>query len=217
MPKTLLYLTVVITYVLLLTFIVWLVGIRPRRPLRDRIAGLLQIVAAYAFTLGVLKAGGILEAFPDLSRGLTSNDLAVFLGSNFHAFGILFTALWVALSPTTTSSAAAFLLRLPVLIGLSVILVAYGVLHFLVVVPVAYVGYLITSVPIDAILHSARDATIENGKYLLEIKRTVVTHEVELRNFAVAVPAFVLGVVLKMLPLLKPGSTEGTKRSRVSV
>ena len=93
--------------------------------------------------------------------------------------------------------------RLPVLLVGLVILFMYAVAHFLIVVPVAYFGYLITSVPIEAIIHSGGDMKVAMGDDAGLIRELVIDKEVAFRNFAVALPAFMISFVLKISPLLR--------------
>ena len=78
----------------------------------------------------------------------------------------------------------------------------YMIIHFLAIVPLAYFAYLITSVPIDAILNASTDIEITIGVETVRIKELVMQNEVAMRNFAVGIPAFVVSLVLKIWPLM---------------
>jgi hypothetical protein len=204
--RTLAYVLTILVYVGLTALVLWLFAIRPRQPLKDRIANLLQLVAAYTFMLGLMSSSGVFKAFDWLQRDLTSQDPLRFLASNSEAFSIVYAAAAVAFDPTTSASMPRFFLGLPVLLAGVVILLAYTIVHFLVIVPIAYFGYLVTSVPIDAILKSGSDIEIKSGGGVIRIRELVQQNEPAIRNFAVAVPALLTSFVLKFGSLLRPAS-----------
>jgi hypothetical protein len=199
--KTLAYIVIVFVFAGLVLLVLWILAIRPRQDVKVKVAGLLQLVAAYTLILGLLSGAGVFEAFDELQRELTSPDPLVFLAANFHAFSIIFGAMAVALDPNTASSTPRFFLGLPVLLFQALLLLAYAFVHFIAIVPIAYFGYLVTSVPIDAIMNSGSDIGFTRGADMIRIKQLVSQNETAIRNFAVALPAFVTSFVLKIGPL----------------
>lgn len=189
----------------LAVFVLWFLAVRPRLPLRDRIAGLLQLVAVYTLLQGLLSSSGVFKVFAILQQGLTSPDPLVFLRANHWMFAGIFSALGLSFHPDTLATPFRFLLGVPVLVGLSLIVMVYAVVHFLVIVPIAYFAYLVTSVPVDAILNATSDVEITIGEAAVRIQALVAQNESAIRNFAVALPAFAVSLVLKMWPLLRRG------------
>jgi len=82
----------VLVYMGLVAFVLWLIAIRPRLPMRDKIAGLLQLVAVYTLLLGLLSSSGVFKEFDGLQRNLTSPDPLVFLQGNLAIFIFLLPA-----------------------------------------------------------------------------------------------------------------------------
>jgi hypothetical protein len=200
--KTLAYVATVFVLAGLVLLALWILAIRPGQAVKDKVAALLQLVAGYTLIFGLLSSAGVLKAFDEIQRGLTSPDPLVFLGANFHAFTFIFSAMGVALDPNTASSIPRFLLGIPVLFFEALLLFAYAVVHFVAVVPIAYFGYLVTSIPVDAILNSRSDVMITLGGEAICIKQLVIQNETAIRNFAVALPAFTTSLVFKIGPLL---------------
>ena len=97
------------------------------------------------------------------------------------------------------------LLGFPVLLAQALGLFAYAIIHFLAIAPIAYFAYLVTSVPVDAILNSGSDIEIGSGVEAVCIKALVVQNETAIRHWAVALPAFAVSLFLKIWPLLKRG------------
>ena len=192
---------VVLGYIGLVALVLWLLAVRPRLPLRDRISGLLQLLAVYTFIIGLLSASGAFKAFVTLQQELTSPDPLVFLRANLHVFMGIFSAMAVALDPATSS--AATWIALPVIVVLELLVFVYAVVHFFVIVPLAYFAYLITSVPVDAILNAPSDVEITIGTEIVHIKGLVCENQAALRNFAVGIPAFVVSLLLKIWPLVR--------------
>jgi hypothetical protein len=190
----------------LAAFVLWWLAIRPHLPLRDRIAGLLQLVAVYTLLLGLLSSSGVFKILDTLQRDLTSPDPLLFLRANCVMFAGIFAALAVALRPETLAWDLRMWLGAPVLLGFALVGFVYSVVHFLAVAPIAYFAYVVTSVPVDAILNAAADTEIRFGDNAVRIKGLVTQNEAAIRNFAVALPAFAVSLVLKMWPLLRRGA-----------
>ena len=121
----------------------------------------------------------------------------LFLIGNLDIFVVLFSAMSVALNPNTIS-----LIALPVLLVLTLFLIMYALIHFLVIVPLAYFAYLITSVRVEAILNASSDVKIEIGPDTVRIKALILKKEVHIRNFAVGIPTYVVSLMLKIWPLV---------------
>ena len=102
-----------------------------------------------------------------------------------------------------------YIVKMPFLIFLSIILIAYTFIHLLVIVPITYFGYLITSIPIDAVLNSTQDVIVKaNNDVIINIKDLIKDNEVTIRNFAVGLPAFAISVIFKLVPLLRKRADE---------
>jgi hypothetical protein len=203
MTRILAYALTVAVYVALAGVNLWLIANRLSGRLTDKVAGLLLLIGAYALVLGLLSALGIFKEFAWLQADLTSPDPGRFLMGNLLAVAIMFKAMFIALDPATASSGLVFLLRIPLLLALALVLFAYALVHLLVVVPVTYFAYLVTSQPIDAVLAAPSEVEFRAGRRAIRIKALVEENAPALRNFAVALPAFALSVILKILPLLQ--------------
>ena len=208
--KILVYVLTILVYAGLVALVIWALAVRSRMPVKDKIAGLLQLVATYTFILGLLSSSGVFKVFDKLQLNLTSPNPLVFLSANTLLFSILFGGMVVALDPSTNSSELRFLLGLPILFAEALLLFAYAVIHFLVIVPIAYFGYLATSVPIDAILNSGSDIEFAMDGNVMRIKELISQNEAAVRNFAVSLPAFATSLVLKIWPLLRRGEKRPT-------
>jgi hypothetical protein len=204
--RTLISTLVVLGFGGLAGFVLWWLAIRPRLPLRDRIAGLLQLVAVYTLLQGLLSSSGVFKVFGILQQGLTSPDPLIFLRANFWMFAGVFFALGLSLHPDTVATPLRMLLGVPVLVGLSLIVMAYALVHFLAIVPIAYFAYVVTSVPVDAILNATSDVEITIGGAAVRIQGLVAQNEAAIRNFVVALPAFTVSLVLKMWPMVRRGA-----------
>jgi hypothetical protein len=192
---------VVLGYIGLLAFVLWFLAIRPRLPLKDKISVLLQLLAGYTFILGLLSASGVFTFFGSLQLELTSPDALLFLRANLLMFAGIFGAMTVALDPSTLSVHP--WIAPPVLLVLTLLLFGYALIHFFVIVPLAYFAYLITSVPVDAILNAPSDVEIAIGTESVRIKALVLKNEAAIRNFAVGIPAFTVSFLLKIWPLVR--------------
>jgi hypothetical protein len=190
--------SVVLGYIGLLTFVLWFLVTRPGLPLKEKISSLLQLLAVYTFILGLLSASGVFSAFGSMQRDLISADPLLFLRGNFAIFTVLFGAAAVALDPNTQSWVSIL-----VTLVLSLFLFFYAVIHFFVIVPLGYFAYLISSVPVDAVLNAHSEVQITIGSESVSIKSMVLKNETAIRNFAVGIPASMVSLLLKIWSLLR--------------
>jgi hypothetical protein len=77
--------------------------------------------------------------------------------------------------------------------------------------PLAYFGYVLTSVPIDSILLSGHDMEFGDGTHVVKVKELFVANEVAIRNFAVALPALGTSILIKSRDLFTKPKTSGEK------
>lgn len=202
--KIFIYTIVIAGYVGLAILSAWLFGIRSQKPVKDVIDGLLKLIAVYTFLMGVSVNAGLFGSYESLARDLTSSDPLVFLAGNFYLLSIFYLAAGAALSGV----GIVYIVKIPFLIVLFIILIAYTFFHLLVIVPITYFGYLITSIPIDAVLNSTQDIYVKTNDVTINIKHLIKDNEVILRNFALGFPAFAISVIFKLVPLLRKRADE---------
>jgi hypothetical protein len=188
---------------LLYVTVVFFVLKRRQKSLSDRIGGLLQILTIYSTVVLLLSKAGVFDSLKGLEGDLTASNPLQFMRGNLVAFTTIFSGLFVALDPWTSASTLRLVLTAPMLIGMLLLVFAYAVFHVLIVVPVSYFGYLVTGVPIEAILAArGSEVSITYGKSHLLIADLVRQNEFVLRHFAVGLPATVLTSGLKLWPLI---------------
>src|SRR5262245_61962681 len=159
---------VVLLYLGLLISVAWFIARRPGVRLTDKVSGLLQLLALYTFMLSLLSASGVFAGVGTLQRELASSDPLRFVRANAAMFAGLSGAMAVALHPGALSGYSVF--TVPVLIVLELLLFMYAVVHFCVIAPMAYFAYVLTSVPVDAILRAPSDITFTFGKESVSIQ-----------------------------------------------
>ncbi len=188
----------------LLLFNIWFFLIWPKRALAEKVATILQIVAVYTFTLGVLDKVGVLSEFKFLAVELTSPDLSMFLAANFAVVAIGFQAMALAMMPAKTTLTPMVVLHAPVLILLMPFALLSTLVYFLIVMPWAYVAQVLISIPIDALLNTSGDYCITahvpgepDSQFC--IKAAVEADTFAVKNFLIAIPALAIAFGLKVL------------------
>jgi hypothetical protein len=176
----------------------WLFLIRPKKPWTERISFVFQLVGIYTLALGVLAQTDIFKGIGGIGSEMTSPNLLEFAAGNLAFLGIILVIFSYALS-----SKPGFLESVMLLLFYTPTLLAYAVFHLMIIMPLAYIPYVIASVPIDAILQSTTDFTLSRGGSSFQMKAFVAENAVSLKSFLVAVPALVLAVSSKMLTLYK--------------
>jgi hypothetical protein len=193
---------VVPVFIGLLALNAWLFLIRPKKPWTERVSFVLQLVGIYTLGLGILAQTDLFRDVGGLGEEMTSPNLFEFAAGNLRFLGIIFVISSMAF--TTSASGPGFL----VLVVYAPALFAYAAFHLLIVMPLAYIPYVIASVPIDAVLHSTTDFTLSRDGSALHMKAFVAENAVSLKSFLVALPALVLAVSGKMFALYKRNRPE---------
>lgn len=175
-------------------------------PWLGKVALLLAVLGVYTFALGFLTQTEILKQFGALTEDMTSPNLYEFIGSNFHFMSILSSSLAQAMYPEKTTpvgwrSLFWLIFDVPVLFLTALIFLAYSVFHLVVITPIAYIAYVIVSVPIRNIQTSRRDTEVtfsspSLGKQTVSIQEIFSSNVVSVRSFLVAVPAMVFSMIL---------------------
>jgi hypothetical protein len=183
---------VVLGFVAVLALDVWLFLIRPKKPWTERVSFVLQLVGIYTLGLGILAQTDLFKGIGGIGEEMTSGNLFQFVAGNLAFIGIIILIWRLALLQS-----AIVLFYVPPLF-------VYAVFHLLIVMPLAYIPYVMASIPVDAVVHSTEDFTLSRvGGGALHAKVFVAENAVSLKSFLVALPALVLTVLSKMLALYK--------------
>jgi hypothetical protein len=193
---------------LVATFDVWLLLIRPDLPFDAKARFFFGLLGVYTFTFGVLSASGLFEKMPSVGRDLTSPNPAIFLAGNLTAFALLQSAFAVALrserTPESLDRRGAvvrfFAETLFLFLGV-VLLIAFIIIYYVLIAPLAWLAYVIASAPLDSIMGSAADMSLSisgssvGEEQTVTVKGLVGDHLTTLRNVLVAVPSLVLSLI----------------------
>jgi hypothetical protein len=159
----------------------------PKRSFAENIATVLKIVTVYTFTFGVLTSVGVLRAFPSLASYLTSPNLLEFMVGNFRASAIVAQGVTVMEEPLKNGFMATAGIEPLVLMILTPILLVGIFLYIGIVMPWAYLAYVIVSVPVNAVLTAGPDSCVfigEGSNYC--IKAAVKADPITFKNFMAA-------------------------------
>jgi len=161
---------IVSLFIIVLLLDGWVFIIRPRKPLREKLSFVFQVVATYTFAFGLVVQSKLLASFGTLAQDMTSPNLFEFLRGNFAFLGYIFLGLASALEPIKETYGPLYIFEMLVLLIVGLLSLVYAVLHLLILVPFTYLGYMLASVPINAIVTSNKDYFIAIGGQTLSIK-----------------------------------------------
>jgi hypothetical protein len=189
----------VLAYFLLLALNVWLLWFLPTAPPIEKVSFMLAIVGIYNFALNFLSATGLFKADPSWLDEMTSPSLLDFVAGAFRLTGLAYLTLSLFIRgfpPPTLPRLRFFLLLITIPLALGMLLTAALVTaaYLVVIVPVAYIGYLLASVFLDAIENAPDDFAISSEEGLLTMKEALRDHRAQLRTLVVGLPATVVGI-----------------------
>lgn len=190
---------VVLVYLLLLALNVWLLWFLPEVPTREKVSFVLTLVGFYSLALNFSNGSGLTAAFPSWLADMTSPNLREFAASSFKVLSVAFlmASLFVRGFPPPVLSRLSFvgvLLALPLALVAVVALFVVAAAYLVVIVPLAYIAYLLASIFLDAIENAPGDFLLSSEEGQLTMKGAVREHRAQLKTLVVGVPSTVLGI-----------------------
>ncbi len=185
---------------------VWLIRRTGGRVL-DQVAFALRILGLYTIILGFLKSSSALARFGDVLEEMTSPNFFDFAAGNSRALAILFGGVSIGfggpITPGPRARLAAF--GQVLLVPASLLLVAFTAFHLLVIMPLAYVGYLAAGAIVQAIASSPTDIRLSTSgppPQAVSLRAAMTEDPVAARSYLVGVPSLVLAFTLELVKKL---------------
>jgi hypothetical protein len=175
----------------------------------ERLSAALALVGYYGIGLGLISKSAVLRDHAKVVEEMTSPNPVMFLAGNFTLLFFPFGIASLGLNPRRSGDASPALGCLgQLIIGLMVIpLLFYALFHIFVIVPLAYMAYLLASALISAIsdasgdtvltISSTRETEVEPKS--ISLKELVTADPPSAKNFLVGVPAAALSLATTML------------------
>lgn len=174
--------------------------------LPDKTSAVLAIIGLYGLGVGFFTSSPALEAFRSDASNLTSTNIVDFVTANLIFMSFIMFIVSLGLASRGESGAPHWLRFLGGLLWLALfpVVIAYSVIHLLIVVPVTYVPNLLASALVTAIAYSGGDVEMvanqddeEVGR--ASIKNIVKHNEMAAKGFFMGVPAVVVAFLGKVL------------------
>lgn len=166
----------------------------------------LQIIAFYGIGLGLIARSATLRSTLNL-EDMTSHNLDRFISANMIFLSLpVFTA-FVAGNKLRRRGEGIALGCLGHLLWLasSPLLMGYVIFHFVVVMPITYLGYVVASALFESIRYSAVDQEYGGGtdaaKTTFGLREIIIADQMVAKTFIVGIPAAVLTLALKLTAL----------------
>jgi len=173
----------------------------------DQVSFALRILGLYAIVLGLLKTSSALAAFGGVLDEMTSPRLFSFVAGNFLALGILFEGISIGLrgprAPGPGARLAAFGTFL--LVPAALLLLAFTAFHLLVIMPLAYVGFLLAGSIVQAIASAPGDVRLSvegPSPQTISLRAALTQDPVAARSYLVGIPSLVLSFAVELVKRL---------------
>ena len=171
-------------------------------PWSSRLGFALQILAVYGIGIGFVQKSDALKGLPALEE-MTSPNLLKFVRGNMSFLSMLNWLAWVGLGPRARDASQGLgALGVVLVLCAYPVLFLYCVLHVLLIMPLAYLGYLFTSAIVESVAGSADDARwteSAQGEVVAEIRlqSVIADNRAAMKSFLIGIPATILGIILK--------------------
>jgi hypothetical protein len=185
----------------------------PAGSLLDRLAFALELIAIYNLALTLLSSTDLFKTFPTWLEEMTSANLRDFGAGTMRTLGVMAALSSLAVRgfpPPLVTQRLPLMLQVLAAVTLGLTFAILDVVLFMLVVvvfllgiaPIAYIGYVLVDVVLDAISSAPNEIQLSSTEGSLGLKGTVRMHRVQLRTFLVGVPAAALGVATQAYALL---------------
>ena len=184
---------------------------RPTVPLSEKLGMVLKIVGTYTFVFGLLAQTGISSQADFIVQDMTSANLYRFLRGNLNMMSLAAGAIGLMFDPSHTSISALSFLEMYVLLPIVLpFVMIYFVFHFIVIMPLTYIAYVLVSIPVAAITSSPGDFgltfTFPSGQSTaIMVKELVSQHTISIKNFIIAFSSLGLALALRLYEFYKTG------------
>jgi len=200
-------------YVAALAVNVYVFWVLPSASMLERLAFSLQLIGIYNLALTFLGQTDLFKAFPSWLEEMTSANLRDFSAATFRTLTVIASLSSLAVRgfpPPLVTGRLPLLLQVLVLVTLGLTFAILAVVLFVLVLvlllfgiaPVAYIGYVLVGVLLDAISIASEDIQLSSAEGSLSLKGAVRAHHVQLRTLLIGVPATALGVATAGYALL---------------
>jgi hypothetical protein len=176
-----------------------------------RVGIVLEIIAFYSIGLSFVIKAGVLRDYTRLAEKMTSPNLFEFMAGNMTFLGICFLISSIGDGPRRSTSTSpnpmGCLGEVLSMLGLPVSLFFF-IFHLIVVMPFAYIGYLVVSSIVERIIRSVSDIglTITDGPtgsvQELRIREIIVADPEAAKSILIGVPAIVLALMTRIVEVL---------------
>jgi hypothetical protein len=212
-PRTVPLPWLVALYVAALAVNVYAFWVLPSGSMLERFSFSLQLIGIYNLALTFLSQTDLFRALPSWLEEMTSADLRDFSAGTFRILGVFASLASLAVRgfpPPLVTGRLPLLLQVFVVFALGLTFAILAVVLFVLLVPflllgiapVAYIGYVLVGVLLDAVSSAPGDIELSSGEGSVSLKGTVRAHQVQLRTLLVGVPTTAIGVATAGYALL---------------
>jgi hypothetical protein len=200
-------------YLAALAVNVYVFWVLPTASLLERLAFALALIGIYNLALSFLRATDFSKTFSSWLDQMTSADLRDFAAATMRTLAVVASLASLAVRgfpPPLVMRRLPLVLQVLAVVVLGLTFAILNVVLFLLVVvvfvlgiaPIAYIGYVLVDVYLDAVSNSPNEIQLSSVEGSLGLKETVRRHRVDLRTLLVGVPAIALGVATQGYALL---------------
>lgn len=175
----------------------------------DKISIALGIVGIYGLAIGFFSKTPAMHGFRESARDLTSTNVVDYLVGNFIFLSFLFNIASIGLSSRSEpdypkglrfAGGVLWILVTPVLI-------AYTLVHLLVVVPVTYVPNFVASAMVASVAYAGRDIEVASnleGEVVgrVSVKSIIKDDQLAAKGFLMGLPSIIISFIGQLLPRL---------------
>ena len=174
----------------------------------DKLGLALSVIGFYGISIGFIKKSAIGKTFSNLLEEMTSPNPILFMAGNFSFMGLFLNLVSLGFdkkrnpqSSLPLGCAGMFLLLLlfPFVLG-------YTIFHLLIIMPLAYLAYLISSAIIETICGAAGDIEMAQSApgeadKKLSLKSIISSDREASKSFLIGVPSIVIAFLLKSISM----------------
>jgi len=171
----------------------------------DKVSALLAVIGLYGLALGFFSKSEVLVPLKDVLTELTSPNPIRYISANAYFCGLI--ALIGARGGkkgmnVDCPSKTLWFLGLFLWIPLTILLILFTILHFLIIAPLTYIPMVVVSAITIKINYSSGDDIVKIGNKDISIKSLVKGDVVAVKGFIIGVPAIALSFLSQVFMII---------------
>ncbi len=169
---------------------------------------ILSIIGFYSIAIGFIKRSTIGKTFSGLLEDMTSPNAALFIAGNLTFMGLFLNLISIGFDKNRNANSSLWLgcFGSFLLLLILPLIIIYVIFHLVIILPLAYISYVISSALIETICGASGDIEMTQSAKgtkdeKLGLKNIINSDREASKSFLIGIPATVISFIVKIISI----------------